>query len=326
MLMGKNKDRFVYNNHTLRYEKVVQTKWQKAGRVASFLCAAIVTAILFTIVSRQLFPSAEEAALQKQLEEMEQQVVLAQGEVAEVREVLESIQERDAYAYRMIFGMEPVSEAEWESGIGGHEAQTDAEAGSSLDALHKDIDRLKRQLALQSYSLDSIMQTAKEKEAMMAAMPSIKPVNSDQLPRSVRLLSGFGMRIHPIYKVPKMHYGIDFTAPSGTPIQATGAGRVVKAARVSGYGNQVVIDHGYGFKTSYAHMKRIDVKVGDRVERGSKIGLVGSTGASTAPHCHYEVMVNGQKVNPIMYCMDGLTPEQYADLVKAAETSNQSFD
>ena len=161
---------------------------------------------------------------------------------------------------------------------------------------------------------------------MLAHIPPIKPVRSDKLRRKVGLLSGFGRRIHPIYKIPKMHYGIDFTAPRGTPIQATGAGKVVKAGRGAGYGNRVIIDHGFGYQTLYAHMKRIDVNVGDTVVRGDKIGLVGNTGASTAPHCHYEVTLHDQKVNPLHYCMDGLTPEEYQELVKAAEMPNQSFD
>ena len=179
---------------------------------------------------------------------------------------------------------------------------------------------------LQSRSLDTIVNLAEQKEDMLAAIPSIKPVNSDKLPRSVKLLSGFGMRIHPIYKVPKMHYGIDFTAPRGTPIQATGAGKVIQAGKASGYGNQVMIDHGFGYKTSYAHMKTITVKVGQEVKRGQQIGLVGSTGTSTAPHCHYEIIFKGNKVNPIHYCMDGLSSGEYKEMVRAAEMSNQSFD
>ena len=160
----------------------------------------------------------------------------------------------------------------------------------------------------------------------LASIPSIKPVRSDKLARSVKLLSGFGYRIHPIFKVRKMHAGIDFTAPRGTPIQATGNGKIIKAGRGSGYGNRVIIDHGYGYQTLYAHMDRIDVKVGQTVTRGEKIGLVGNTGASTAPHCHYEVIYKGQKVNPIQFVLDGLSPEEYQELVNVASLENQSMD
>ena len=182
-------------------------------------------------------------------------------------------------------------------------------------------------MVMQSKSLDTIVNMAREKEKMLASIPSMKPVRSDKLARKVRLLSGFGRRIHPIYKVPKMHYGIDFTAPRGTPIQATGDGVVVKVEnKRTGYGRNVVIDHGYGYKTLYAHMQDVHVKKGQKVIRGQQIGTVGNSGSSTAPHCHYEVMLKGEKVNPIHYVMDGLSPDQYQELVKASEMSNQSFD
>jgi murein DD-endopeptidase MepM/ murein hydrolase activator NlpD len=181
-------------------------------------------------------------------------------------------------------------------------------------------------MVLQSKSLDTIMQTAQEKEKMLASIPSIKPVRADKLAKNVGLLSGFGYRIHPIYKVPRMHTGIDFTAPKGTPIQATGDGVVVKAESNSGYGRCVIIDHGYGYQTLYAHMSRIDIKQGQRVKRGQRLGLVGSTGASTAPHCHYEVHLRGERVNPVHYVMDGLSTKEYASLVNIAQAANQSMD
>ncbi len=323
------KEKFVYNTQTLRYEKVEETTRQMVMRILGFICAAIVTGFLFMLVSHELFPSPKEKALQKEIRVMEDQFAELNGEFERLQSVLSNIQERDAYAHRMVFGMEPIDEGLWEGGVGGHDRYENLRQYSSGDmmaSVRQNVDKLKRQLDLQSRSLDTIMKLAEDKEALLAAMPSIKPVNGDKLRRKVKLLSGFGRRIHPIYKVPKMHYGIDFTAPSGTPIQATGAGEVIKAGRGSGYGNRVIIDHGFGYQTLYAHMKRIDVKVGDKVIRGQQIGLVGNTGASTAPHCHYEVHLNGQKVNPIHYCMDGLSPEEYQELVRMAEMPNQSFD
>ena len=325
--MGREK--FIYNSHTLRYEKVEQSIGQKATRVLGFVCAAIFTAFIFTLLSHRWLPSPQEKALRNELKVMEGQFDEVNGELEQLRDVLSKIQERDAYAHRMIFGMDPIDEGVWEGGVGGHDQYASLRqysTGDLLASVRQNVDKLKRQMDLQSRSLDTIINLASEKETMLAAIPSIKPVSSDKLPRSVKLLSGFGMRIHPIYKVPKMHYGIDFTAPRGTPIQATGAGKVVRAGRASGYGNQVVIDHGYGYQTSYAHMKKITVKVGQEVKRGQQIGFVGSTGTSTAPHCHYEVVYKGNKVNPIHYCMDGLSPEEYQELVRAAEMSNQSFD
>jgi biotin carboxyl carrier protein len=325
--MGKEK--FVYNTHTLRYEKVEKSKWEVGLWAFGIVCAfVLVIAALIPIIHR-LFPSPNEARLQEEIAFLEKQYEEINGEIGMLRTVLERVQERDAYAHRMIFGMDPIDKGVWNGGIGGHDKYESLQvynSGEVIVEVQQNLDKLKRQLELQSRSLDTITNMAKEKEDMLAAMPSIKPVRSDKLARRVKLLSGFGMRIHPIYKVPKMHYGIDFTAPRGTPIQATGAGKVIKAGRGSGYGNQVVIDHGYGYQTLYAHMHRIDVKVGQKVKRGEQIGLVGSTGSSTAPHCHYEVVYKGSKVNPIHYCMDGLTPEEYQELVSLAEMSNQSFD
>lgn len=327
MLMGKEK--FIYNTHTLRYEKVEQSIAQKITRILGFACAAVFTAFIFTLFAHRWIPSPQEKILKNEIKVMEAQFAEVSGELEQLRDVLNQLQERDAFAHRLIFGMDPIDEGVWEGGVGGHDQYASLRqygSGELLASVRQNVDKLRRQMDLQSRSLDTITVLAKEKEKMLAAIPSIKPVSSDRLSRNVKLLSGFGMRIHPIFKVPKMHYGIDFTAPRGTPIQATGAGRVVKAGRVSGYGNQVVIDHGFGYRTSYAHMKTITVREGQEVKRGQKLGEVGSTGTSTAPHCHYEVIFKGQKVNPIHYCMDGLSTEEYQELVRAAEMSNQSFD
>jgi murein DD-endopeptidase MepM/ murein hydrolase activator NlpD len=252
------------------------------------------------------------------------------SKVDQALSVLDNLHERDAHAYRMIFGMDPIDDNVRMGGIGGHNAYAKydnyGETGEMMTSLSQRIDLLRRQVNIQSHSLDTILSLANDKETMLASMPSIKPVRSDKLARGVKLLSGFGKRLHPVFKVMRMHNGIDFTAKSGTPIQATGQGKVIKAGRVSGFGNRVVIDHGYGYQTLYAHMERIDVKVGASVTRGQQIGLVGSTGTSTAPHCHYEVHFQGAPVNPITFVMDGLSPEEYHALQEAAETVNQSFD
>lgn len=325
-----SKEKFFYNTHTLKYEKVFISLRTKLVKVFGFVCTAVLTAFLFTMVSHRLFPSPKEKVLLKEIDQLKSNYTRVLGDVEQLSKVLNNIQDRDAYAHRMIFGMDPIDKDVWEGGIGGHDKYEQyrqfKNSGDLMASTQERLDRLKRQAVLQSRSLDTIMTMATEKEQMMASIPSIKPVRADKLNRSVQLLSGFGYRIHPIFKVPKMHAGIDFSSPQGTPIQATGAGVVVKAERGSGYGLHVVIKHGYGYETLYGHMSRLDVKVGDKIVRGQKIGLVGSTGTSTAPHCHYEVHLRGTPVNPIHYCMDGLTPEQYQELVKLAEAANQSFD
>lgn len=325
------KEKFFYNTHTLRYEKVVEPLSTKLLRIFGFVCAALFTAFVISLISHRYFPSPKEKAQSKEIKQLKSEFIELSHNYDFLSEVLSNIQERDAYAHRMIFGMDPVDEGVWEGGVGGHDQYQDYRqmkntGGLVIDVKQK-VDKLKRQIDIQSRSLDTIIDLAKEKELLLASIPSIKPVRSDKLPRSVRLLSGFGRRIHPIYKVPRMHNGIDFTAPKGTPIQATGAGKIVRIEnKRTGYGKNVIIDHGYGYKTLYAHMSRIDVVVGQKVTRGQQIGLVGNTGTSTAPHCHYEVHVKGTKVNPIHYCMDGLEPDEYQELVEAAEMANQSFD
>jgi murein DD-endopeptidase MepM/ murein hydrolase activator NlpD len=171
------------------------------------------------------------------------------------------------------------------------------------------------------------MALAKQREKKLLSIPSIKPVREDKLKRNMHSLSGFGYRIHPVHGVKKFHKGIDFTAPRGTAIQATGNGKVIRVQkRRYGYGNNIIIDHGFGYTTLYAHLSEIDIQVGDEVVKGQKIGTIGSTGTSTAPHLHYEVRINDRVVNPIDYCMDGLTLEEYQELVRKASIENQSFD
>lgn len=325
------REKFVYNTQTLRYEKVVEPLSKRLLRIASFVCAALVTAFLFTLVSHKYFPSPKEKQLMEVIDQQSLKISSLGEQFQLMGSSLQSIQDRDATAHRMIFGMEPIDQDVWDGGVGGHEKYTDLiDAGGSTEILKATLDRvekLKWKMALQSRSLDTILMEAQRKEEMLASIPSIKPVRSDKLARDIKLLSGFGMRFHPIHKVRKMHAGIDFTAPRGTNILATGNGKVVKVERRrTGYGNSVVIDHGYGFKTLYGHMSTIDVVLGQEVTKGQRIGLVGSTGTSTAPHLHYEVILKGKKVNPIHYCMDGLTPEEYQEMAEAAGKVNQSFD
>lgn len=324
------REKFIYNTQTLRYEKVEESLSSKALRVFGFICAALLTAFIFTLIAHRFFPSPKEKALMGEIEQLETHYGNLVAELDRMQSMVENLQERDAYAHRIIFGMDPIDKGIWEGGVGGHDQYKDLRefkySGELMASVQQKVDKLKRQMVLQSKSLDTIANLAREKEDLLAAMPSIKPVRGDKLARKVRYLSGFGMRIHPIFKVKKMHYGIDFTAPRGTPIQATGAGVVEKAEFSSSFGNHVIIDHGFGYKTLYAHMQSISVKRGDEVVRGETIGVVGSTGRSTAPHCHYEVHYKGKPVNPVHYCMDGLEVEEYKELVESAEMMNQSLD
>jgi len=325
------KEKFVYNKHTLRYEVVEVTPKERILRVLGFTSAVVFTGILFTLMVWKVFPSPNEEAKTAEIIKLREQLKAKESQIVEFDQTLAKIQERDRGIHRMILGMDPIDENIWNGGVGGSDRYAKyrdlGASGDLMAAVQQKADVLKRHLALQSESLDAIAEAAKKKEERFASIPSIKPVRSDKLARNIKLLSGFGMRIHPIHKVRKMHAGIDFTAPRGTAIQSTGDGTVVRVQKIrTGYGNNVTIDHGFGYKTLYAHMSRIDVKQGQKIKKGEKIGLVGSTGSSTAPHLHYEVVHNGRKVNPIDYCMDGLNPKEYDELKNLAATANQSLD
>ncbi|MFT5166855.1 MAG: murein DD-endopeptidase MepM/ murein hydrolase activator NlpD [Saprospiraceae bacterium] len=325
------KEKFVYNTQTLRYEKVVVPVKVKIFKLFSFVSAVTVTAIIIISIAFTYFSSPKEQALTREIDQMKDQMLLMGSDYDNISKVLENIQDRDANVHRMIFGMDPIDDDIWNGGIGGADRYSNLtkykNTGETLIATKQKIEKLKRQLVIQSKSMDEVEQLANQREDMLASIPAIKPVRSDKLQRNIKSLSGFGMRMHPIWKRKKMHTGIDFTAPKGVAIHATGNGKILEIRNIqSGYGTHVIIDHGYGYKTLYGHMSAVSVKVGQKVTRGQVIGKIGNTGTSTAPHLHYEVINQGIKVNPIHYCMDGLSDQEYEQLVNMAATPNQSFD
>ncbi|MBX7163097.1 MAG: M23 family metallopeptidase [Saprospiraceae bacterium] len=295
-----------------------------------FLSAVVITAIIFTFLTSEYFPSPREKALRKELTQMEYQFLSMKDQTEKASKILQNLQNRDAKVHRVLFGMDPIDQGLWESGVGGHDPSSylnHLKNSGSLRDIKEQVGKLEKQLYLQSKSLDTLEKLARTREDMIASIPSVKPVRIDKLERNVEQLSGFGIRLHPVHKINKMHQGIDFTAPAGTPIQSTGDGKVVKVEnKSSGYGRSVTIDHGFGYVTLYAHMKDIVVRQGEKVTKGQKIGTIGNTGTSTGPHCHYEVHFNGKPVNPIHYCMDGLDPKEYQEMVEKASIANQSFD
>ena len=326
------REKYFYNQQTLQYEKVKLTTKQKATRVFGVTSAVLVSGILFGALLWRFFPSPQVQLKNDEIATLVAENIEMQDLVEHMSKTLGNIQERDRWVHRMVLEIDPIDENIWEGGVGGHEPYADLlnfrQSGKMMTQLRRKADKLKRQMVTQSKSLDEIEKMAANKEKMLASIPSIKPIRSDKLNRKVQLLSGFGYRIHPIYKIRKMHAGIDFSAKTGTPIQATGDGKVVKVQNSGrkGYGIHVIIDHGYGYKTLYGHMSKAEVKVGQVIKKGHEIGKVGSTGTSTAPHCHYEVHYKGKAVNPIDYVLDGLSPKEYQELVRLAELDNQSFD
>ncbi len=324
------REKFVFNPRTLQYERVIEPLSFTLLRSFGFFCAAVLIGLLFMAAVHRYFPSPSERLLLQELEIAKTENEALATRYDELSGVVSHLHDRSNNTVRLALGMEPIDDDVFMGGRGGHDAYTDLRSfpnvGAEMADLRETMDRLRYQVDLQSRSIDEVTDVALRKEDMLAAIPSIKPIRSDQFVRKMANLSGFGYRIHPTLRVKKMHHGIDFNCAKGTEIQASGKGVVEFAGRASTFGNCVVIDHGYGFKSRYAHMSAIKVKKGQEVSRGFLIGLVGSTGRSTGNHLHYEIEKDGQRVDPIQYCYDGLTTEEYRELVSASRQMNMSFD
>jgi len=321
-----SKSKFKINPHSLEYERVKLTWKEKLRKAAYYSVALLVFAILVLFVAYSYFPSPKELMLSRENQQYKLQYVLLNDKVKKLTTVLSDLEDRDDNIYRTIFEAEPISKEKRNAGVGGSDRYADLEGYSNSKMIiesTKLIDQLSRRLYIQSKSYDDILEMAKNKERMLASIPAIQPVSNKDL---TRIASGFGYRIHPVYKTWKMHTGIDFTAPVGTPIYATGDGVVIKPKnRMSGYGNAIVINHGYGYQTIYAHCSKIVAKPGTKVKRGQIIGYVGNTGISTGPHCHYEVRKNGQPINPVNFFYQDLSPEEYEKVIEISSRANQSM-
>ena len=245
----------------------------------------------------------------------------------QIEQVLGNIEDRDNNIYRVYFEANPIPEEQRRAGFGGINRYKSLEGFNNSEMIMsttRRVDIIQKQMVIQSKSLDEIAKLAEEKEKLLAAIPAIQPINNEEL---TRMASGFGWRSDPFTKARKMHWGMDFTAPKGTPIYASGDGRVKRADNsASGYGKHIRIDHGYGYMTLYAHLSRYNVKRGQKVERGDLIGFVGSTGRSEAPHLHYEVWKDGSRINPINFYYGSLTPEEFENMLKYASQENHSLD
>ena len=322
--------KYYYDTETCKYERVKVTTWDVILNSLGFITVVVILAVGLLFVYNKYFESPKEMLLRKENEDLKLYYDILEQELDKSQRMLTVLQERDDRIYRVIFEAEPIPDDIRAAGAGGAERymsviESDIESSTMITDAFQKVDKLKRQMYIQTNSYDEIMEMATNKSDMLAHIPAIQPVTNNELKR---LASGFGMRIHPIYKARRMHYGIDFAAPRGTPIYATGDGivkYVSKSLKKVGYGNQVEIDHGYGYVTKYAHMQEFVVKKGEKVKRGQLIGYVGSSGGSTAPHCHYEIHKDGRKVDPIQYIIQDVTDEEYEILLDLASRENQSL-
>lgn len=321
------KIKYYYNTTTLRYEKLEAPFRIKLLRVLGFLATALVTSALIVAVAFEYIDSPKEKFLKQHNNALQQNYNAIFKKINLLQQQITALEQRDNAVYREIFEAPPLPDSvrlqatQKQQSIQFINTATDEDLFKNIS---NSLQNLSARINAQNQSYNTIEQLIKNKEQLLAATPSIQPVSNKNL---TRIASGFGYRIDPIYKVGKMHAGLDFTAPQGTPIYATANG-VVKIANYNtgGYGNHIIINHGYGYETLYGHMVRTKATVGQKVTRGQVIGWVGTTGKSTGPHCHYEVHKNGYPVDPIYFFYNDLTPQQYDKLLKLAAASNQSFD
>lgn len=320
--------KYYYDTETCKYERV---KVKTQDVVLNFLGLAsliVAVAVGLLMLYNNYFESPKELALKNEVKELEFYYGNLDNKVNKINEVLAALEKRDDQIYRSVLGAEPIDPSIRNAGIGGVDRyldikQLDIDRKELILNLTSDVDKLRRKMYIQSTSYDEINRLAENKAKLFAAIPAIQPVSNKEL---LRLASGYGYRIHPVYNVRKLHTGIDFSAPIGTPIYATADGKVTKAkVRFSGYGKLVEIDHGFGYQTRYAHMHEFIVKEGQQVKRGQVIGYVGNTGLSTAPHLHYEVIKGNKKINPVHYFFNDLNPEEYEKIIELASIENQSL-
>jgi murein DD-endopeptidase MepM/ murein hydrolase activator NlpD len=320
--------RYRFDPTTLRYEPVEKGLW---GRLLSALPTFLAgSAIAVSAVFATFYYLGEGPFQRAHLEEKNQALLeeyeKLNQEFQELEGTLSDIRERDDSLYRTLFGAEPIPENIRQAGIGGvdrYDHLRDRPYGELLAKTHSKLDRLRKKMEVQERSFRELTQKAHQKQEFFTHVPAIQPVREDRIDR---IASGFGMRFHPIYRVLKMHAGIDFTMDVGTPVHVTGDGVVEHVERDrSGYGHNVLVDHGHGFETLYAHLSEFEVREGEKVKRGEVIGLSGNTGTSTGPHLHYEVIEDGKKVDPTDHFFSDLSPKEYRRVVKAAERNERSL-
>jgi murein DD-endopeptidase MepM/ murein hydrolase activator NlpD len=319
--------KYKFNHDTLSFDKIRLGLKQLILRLFAYFIGSLFLAGMYGFIFAFIFDSPKERALKREIEQMNLQYELMNREMENVEKVLGHLQETDDNLYRTIFESEPVPSTYRQGGIGGVNRYEELDGFSNSELIMETaerLDKIRKKVYVQSKSFDELIVLAKEKEELLRSIPAIQPVSNKDLKRTA---SGFGMRIHPIYKISKFHAGMDFTAPTGTEVYATGDGVIntVRSLRRE-LGNHIIINHGFGYQTVYAHLDRFNVRVGQKVRRGDVIGFVGSTGLSTAPHLHYEVMVNGRNVDPAMYYFNDLTADEYDRMIEIAMKSGQTFD
>ncbi|MFA4863676.1 MAG: M23 family metallopeptidase [Bacteroidales bacterium] len=324
--MGK-RVKYVFNHKTLSFEHARLTARHYILKILSYLSTSVVFTVVFVVIGSYFFDSPKERMLRREIRQYELQYKLMNERLEKLQVVLNDMADRDDNIYRVIFESEPIPSEARKAGYGGADRYKDLEGYRNSDLLVQTaakLDQITAKMYVQTKSFDEVYEMARDKTRLIASIPAIQPVSNQDLRR---LSSYFGYRTDPYYKVPKFHEGVDFSAPPGTEIYATGDGVVITSERSKGgYGNQIIIDHGFGYKTMYAHLQSFKVRAGERVKRGQVIGTIGSTGKSTSPHLHYEVWKSNQAVNPINYFFNDVTPQQYEEMLMLSQRPSQTMD
>ena len=324
-----SKVKYYYDSENLAYKRILPKKRKKFAYVMLFLLSSALFGFLsfILLINTSYFETPKDKIQAREIEALKLNYTVLNKKLDLMDDVLEAIENRDNNIYRIYFNSTPISEEERKAGFGGVNRYKDLQGYNNSELMEnttKRVDILTKELVIQSKSLDEIVALAKQKEKLLAAIPAIQPVKNEDLKQ---MASGYGYRSDPFTKIRKFHYGMDFTARTGTPIYATGDGVVYKAdASLSGYGNHIEINHGYGYKTLYAHLSKYKCRPGQRVKRGDIIGYVGSTGRSQAPHLHYEVFKGGERVNPLNFYYGSISAKEYIEISKLANQENQSLD
>jgi murein DD-endopeptidase MepM/ murein hydrolase activator NlpD len=320
------KIKYYYDTESCKYIRVKTSTGDIVLNALGIISLTMAMAVGILLLYSSYFETPKEVILKKEVKEMEFYYADLKAKVDDLDKIVAEMSQRDDNIYRVVLGSEPIDKSIRQAGVGGMDRYEDIKNKDlnheeTIVRLNESLDKLRRRVYIESKSHDEVLDMADSKAKLFAAIPAIQPVPKTA---TVVLASGYGIRIHPIYKVRKMHTGIDFAAPIGTPIYASADG-IIERVEISftGYGKKVEIDHGFGYRTRYAHMHAFAVRNGQRVKRGQLIGYVGDTGLSTAPHLHYEVFINNVQVNPIHYFFNDLEAAEYAKIIELASIENQ---
>ena len=324
-----SKTKYYFDKDNLEFVPIKRTNLNKLFNLILFLISSIIFAGFITVLllNTEFINTPQELVQSREIKNYELQMRVLNKKLEQVESALANIEKRDNNLYRVYFEASPIPEEQRRMGFGGinrYDYLNGYENSDLIINTTERIDILTKELVIQSKSLDEIELLAKNNESLLSSIPTIQPISNSDLKR---MASGFGWRTDPFTKKRKRHWGMDFSAERGSPIYATGDGKISRADnRAAGFGNHVRIDHGFGYVSIYAHMDKIAVRKGNRVKRGDVIGYVGSSGRSVAPHLHYEIIKDGKKINPINFYYGNLSPTEFETLVNQASQENQSLD